>query len=143
MAKTKDDLTIKEAKIVKAKAQGKTHIQAAKVADYLPNANDNTKQVEVARTLKKPHVKQALHKALKAKGITLDKALEPVAKALNAKKVVQIEGDFYETEVDDLDMQIKGSDRALKLMGVSGKDDSGNTYNFTQIINEKGGRYAD
>ena len=94
MAKTKDDLTIKEAKIVKAKAQGKTHIQAAKVADYLPNANDNTKQVEVARTLKKPHVKQALHKALKAKGITLDKALEPVAKGTQCKKGSSNRGGF-------------------------------------------------
>ena len=40
-------------------------------------------------------------------------------------------------------MQIKGSDRALKLMGISGKDDSGNTYNFTQVINEKGSKYND
>ena len=137
------ELTVKEAKLVKAKAKGKTHIQAAKEADYLPNANDNTKQVEVARTLNKPHVKQALHAEFQKQGITLEQAVAPIKKALNAKKVVQVEGDFYETEVDDLDMQIKGSDRALKLMGISGKDDSGNTYNFTQVINEKGSKYND
>jgi len=135
-------LTVKEAKLVKAKAKGKTHVEAYHEV-YSPTAADSTAAQNTTKILQKPHVKEALHKALEAKGITLDKALEPVAKALNAKKVVQIEGDFYETEVDDLDMQIKGSDRALKLMGISGKDDSGNTYNFTQVINEKGSKYND
>ena len=136
-------LTVKELKLVKAKAKGKTHDVAHDEAGYSPNNSKNGKVVNTSKVLSKPHVKEALHKALEAKGITLDKALEPVAKALNAKKVVQIEGDFFETEVDDLDMQIKGSDRALKLMGVSSSSDGNTTNNFIQINQTQRDKYAD
>ena len=46
--------------------------------------------------------------------------------------------DTTERQVDDLDMQIKGSDRALKLMGVSTKDSDGTTVNvnFVKIANQ-------
>lgn len=132
-------LTVKEAKLVKGIAAGKSQTQAAKDAGY----SERSAHEIASKTLKKVDVQQALHMELQKQGITLEQAVAPIKKALNAKKVVQIEGDFYETEVDDLDMQIKGSDRALKLMGISGKDDSGNTYNFTQVINEKGSKYND
>lgn len=138
-------LTYKEAKLVKAKAQGKTHIEAANIAEYLPNANDHTKEVEVARTLNKPRVKEALDIAFKKHGIDLDTALAPIGKALKATKV-EIHGNGEEAfaeVVEDIELQLKGSDRALKLMGVSGKDEGGTTYNFTQIINEKADKYAD
>jgi len=40
-------------------------------------------------------------------------------------------------------MQLKGSDRALKLMGI-GQDKSGDTINnFGQMIVSKGSKYAD
>lgn len=135
-------LTPKERKLVEAKAKGKTHIEAANAANYLPNGSTNTRQVEVARTLNKPHVKEALDIALRRHDITLDKALAPIAKGLQAKKVVSVEGDFYQTDVDDLDMQLKASDRALKLMGVHNNSENA-TQNFIQIINEKGSKYND
>lgn len=106
-------LTIKEAKLVKAKAEGKTHIEASDSAGYLPNASRETKQVEVARTLNKPHVKQALYEALQARGITPDKIIAPVAEAL---------------EHDDLEMRLKGHDRAVKLTGADRSP--GNTTNI-------------
>lgn len=130
-------LTIKEAKLVKGVAEGKTQTQAAIDAGY----SKKTATVIASENLRKPNVQEALHMELQRQGITLEKAIEPITKGLKAKRVVQIEGDFFETEVDDLDMQIKASDRALKLMGVSSKDNEGNTYNFTQVINEKGSAY--
>lgn len=138
-------LTVKEAKLVKAKAQGKTHVEAADIAEYLPNANNNTKQVEVARTLNKPHVKEALDIAFRKHGIDLDAAIAPIGRALKATKVQisgnDTEGHFAEV-VEDIDLQLKGSDRALKLMGI-GNQQEGATNNFIQIINNKADKYAD
>lgn len=134
-------LTIKETKLVKAKARGKTHVEASKEAGYSTKGSDRTIQTEVNNTLKKPHVRAALDKAMLKHAITLENAVKPIGKALKAKKTVQIEGDFYETEVDDLDMQLKGSDRALKLMNI-GQNTEGATFNFTQIINEGKDKYV-
>lgn len=52
-------------------------------------------------------------------GITVDDALVPIRKGLKAKRIVEVEGDFIETEVDDLNLQLKASDRALKLLGLA------------------------
>ena len=140
----KQKLTVKQAKLVKGRAEGKTILQAANDANYLPNAKDEVRRVEASKTLQKPYVKEALDIAFKKHGIDLDSAIAPIGKALKAKKVVQIEGDFFETEVEDLDMQIKGSDRALKLMGVTGQSEGNNIQtNFVQIINQKAEKYSD
>jgi len=141
MAKTP---TIKELKLAKAKAQGKKHIEAWDQAGYSQNSSNATKIANTQKILSKPNVQEALQKELAKQGITLEQAIAPIGKALKAKKVVQIEGDFFETEVEDLDMQIKGSDRALKLMGVTGQSEGNNIQtNFVQIINQKAEKYAD
>lgn len=129
-------LTVKEQKLVNAKAKGKTHLEAAAAAQYLPNANNNTKQVEVARTLNKPHVKHALDTALAKHNITLDRALAPISKALDAKKQNEFTGEITE----DLATQLKGSDRALKLMGIGQENNTQN--NFIQVIKEQTNKYV-
>lgn len=66
-------------------------------------------------------VQSELQRLLKKRGITLDKALAPIAKALQATKsemVVTAKGDHIYTTVDDIEMQLKGSDRALKLLNM-------------------------
>lgn len=140
MAKPK--LTVKEAKLVKAKAEGKTTLEAANEAGYLPNANDETKRVEATRTLQKPHVKAALDIALKKYGIDIESAIAPIGKALRATKVqITGQGDQAFAEVvEDIELQLKGSDRALKLMGI-GQNKEPSTTNFIQVINEKGSKY--
>lgn len=60
-------------------------------------------------------------------GITIDDALAPIRKGLQAKRVVEVEGDFIETEVDDLNLQLKASDRALKVLGLA-EQTQGNTF---------------
>lgn len=140
----KQKLTVKQAKLVKGRAEGKTILQAANDANYLPNAKDEVRRVEASKTLQKPYVKEALDIAFKKHGIDLDSAIAPIGKALKATKV-QIHGNGEEAfaeVVEDIDLQLKGSDRALKLMGI-GRDDSGSTYNFVQVINNKADKYAD
>lgn len=136
-------LTVKELKLAKAKAQGKKHIEAWDQAGYSQNSSNATKIANTQKILSKPNVQEALQKELAKQGITLEQAIAPISKALKAKKVVQIEGDFFETEVEDLDMQIKGSDRALKLMGVSSSSDGNTTNNFIQINQTQRDKYAD
>ena len=136
-------LTVKELKLAKAKARGKKHIEAWDQAGYSQNSSNATKIANTQKILRKPHVQEALQREFQRQGITLEQAVAPIKKALNAKKVVQIEGDFFETEVDDLDMQIKGSDRALKLMGVSSSSDGNTTNNFIQINQTQRDKYAD
>lgn len=114
MAKPK--LTIREAKLVKAKAEGKTHDIAHDEAGYSPNTSKEVKVVNTSKVLSKPHVQNALYLALQARGITPDKIIAPVADAL---------------EHEDLDMRLKGHDRAVKLTGI-GKEDNGTTIIFNQ-----------
>ena len=131
-------LTVKEAKLVKAKVKGKTHVEAAKEAGYLPNASDRTIQTEVYETLKKPHVKEALDRALVKHGITLDTAIAPIGKGLHAMKQNEFTGEITE----DIKLQLQASDRALKLMGVGQSKDDVTTQNFIQINNDIRNKYV-
>lgn len=108
-------LTIREAKLVQLKAKGTPHKQAFYKAGYSPNSAPNTAITEVQKTLKKPHVKDALNKALIKHDINLDNALQPIAKGLKAVKTNEYTGEITE----DLTTQLKASDRALKLLGVN------------------------
>lgn len=143
---SKQKLTVKQAKLVKGRAEGKTILQAANDANYLPNAKDEVRRVEASKTLQKPYVKEALDIAFKKHGIDLDSAIAPIGKALKATKV-QIHGNGEEAfaeVVEDIDLQLKGSDRALKLMGVTGQSEGNNIQtNFVQIINQKAEKYSD
>jgi hypothetical protein len=96
------------------------------------------------RNLQNPTIKELVLKVLDKKGINLDVALEPLVKSLKAKKAIQWKDELIVTEVDDLELQLKAADRALKLMGVSYKDESnagGN--NYIQINNIHKDKYDD
>ena len=109
-------LTIKQKKFVKAYvANDGNGKQAYKEAYGV--TNDNTAAAEASTTLNKPNVKQAIDKALERQGITIDVAIAPIAEALNHKQ---------------LDYRLKGSDRALKLMGADKNENSGNTFIFNK-----------
>ena len=129
-------LTVKEAKLVQAKAKGLTHKQAAEAAGYSMRGKDTSIISTAAQTLNKPHVQEALAKALLKHGINLDSSIAPIGKALHAMKQNEFTGEITE----DIKTQLMGSDRALKLMGI-GQDRDGGSTNFIQIINEKGSRY--
>ena len=133
-------LTVKEAKLVKGVAQGKPKYIAATEAGYSPKSAG----MIASETLRKPNVQEALQKELHKQGITLEQAIAPISKALKATKV-QIHGNGEEAfaeVVEDIDLQLKGSDRALKIMGISNKGE-GNTVNinFNQHIQEQRAKY--
>jgi len=138
--KVAKQLTVKEAKLVKAKVQGKTHREAMEEAGYSLGENnpDKVARVNASKTLAKPHVKEALDKALVRHGITLDTAIAPIGKGLHAMKQNEYTGEITE----DIKLQLQASDRALKLMGVGQSKDDVTTQNFIQINNDIRNKYV-
>lgn len=140
----KPKLTPKQAKFVEGIAKGKNQTQAALEAYDV--SNYETAAVIATENINKPNVKAALEPILAKHNISLETAIAPIGKALQATKVVitgnDKDGHFAEV-VEDLEMQLKGSDRALKLMGIGQKDDTPQGNTFIQINNNKGSKYAD
>lgn len=136
----KPKLTISQAKIIKGKAEGKK--QSTIGREVYPNATPASSSVLVSRELKKVNVQEALHMELEKQGITLELAIAPIKKALTAKKV-EIHGNGEEAfaeVVEDVDLQLKGSDRALKLMNVGQSKDAPSIH-FHQHIEDKKAEY--
>lgn len=122
MADKKPKLTPKQAKFVRGIAEGKTNTDSA--LEAYDTDSYETAAVIATENLKKPNVQQAVELARVKLGITPERALKPIDDALNS---------------DDLEMRLKGSDRALKIMGIANKDNSGTSIQFNQIqINQKG-----
>jgi hypothetical protein len=97
-----------------------------------------------ATNLKNPTIREMVLQVLDKKGINLESALEPLVKSLKAKKSIIQEGELVTTNIDDLDLQLKASDRALKLMGVTYKEqEPGGTNNYVQINNIHKSQYDD
>ena len=140
MAKTK--ISVKEAKLVKGVASGKTKRQSGIDAGY--TGSPETVQVTVSKALKKANVQEALQEAFVKHGIDIDSAIAPIGKALKATKVVitgnDTDGHFAEV-VEDIDLQLKGSDRALKLMGIN-QEQNNVTNNFVQIVKDQKNHYG-
>lgn len=143
MAKPK--LTVKEAKLVKAKAEGKKHDEAWDEAGYSQNSSKVVKVVNTSKILSKPKVQEALQAELEKQGITLEKALKPIADGLEADKPgwTDKDGVFHEGTRDH-SIRLKASGMALDLMGVKQQKDSGTTVNnFGTIVAEMKDKYAD
>lgn len=130
----KPKLTVKEQKLIKGVAAGKSQTQAAKDAGYSPKSAHEI----ASKTLKKVDVQEALQQALVKHGIDLDSAIAPIGKALTATKILITGKDdqAFAEVVEDVDLQLKGSDRALKLMGVSNPESTTVNINFNQIANK-------
>lgn len=141
---SKPKLTMKQAKFVKGIAEGKPQAVAALDA-Y------DTKSYEVAKTIgsenmTKPNVKEAIDFEMAKQGITMEKIIAPVAAALEAKTRLRsaVTGETVEIDAPDLDMQLKGHDRAIKLMSFGMKKDDGATINnFGQMVVTQKERYND
>ena len=132
MAKPK--VSPKEAKLVQGVIAGKTKRQAAIDAGYT-NSTPEAISSSASQTLKKINVQDYYAELMAKHEITVERALKPISKALDAKKtVVTGDGDNASyNEVDYLDMQLKGSDRALKLLGVSAPENTTTNYNFINV----------
>jgi len=126
-------LTNKEAKLIKGIAQGKTKQQAAIDAGY--GSSPESAASIGNRTLKKVNVQEALQAELIKQGNDIETIVAPVTKALRAKKI-EIHGkgeDAFAEEVEDIELQLKGHDRALRLLGIKNE---ATTNNFIFVSKE-------
>lgn len=114
------DMTIKQKKAVAIMVENGGVASTAMIkAGYSPNtAKTPSKLTSV------PEVQDALQQLLKQKGITLDKALQPIADGLTADKVIIVgKGeDAFADLTPDHTTRMQASDRALKLLNITGKD---------------------
>lgn len=133
----KDKPTVKELKLVKAIAAGKNQTEAGLFAD--PNRAPESARVWANTTLQKTTVQEALENAMVKHGIDLDTTIAPIGKALRAKRR-DINGQGELVITDDLEMQLKGTDRALKLMRI-GQDTQAPSIHFHQHLEEKRANY--
>jgi hypothetical protein len=84
---------------IKAKAEGLPNYKAAMVATG--TRDQNVASVQAVRMLENVSLREKLDEVLEQKGITIEAAVAPVREALDN---------------DQLDMRLKGSDRAIKLL---------------------------
>lgn len=131
----KPKLTVKQAKLVKGVVQGKTKRQSAKDAGY--SGSPETLSVTASEVLKNPNVQEYLVEQLMKMDLAGPDLVAPVAKALKAKKIIfhgKDSNEAFAEEVEDIELQLKGHDRAMKLLNVYNKpiDGGGNTIIFNQ-----------
>lgn len=124
--------------IVAGKTQSEAYIEA-----YDTKGNIATVRPAASRTARKPHVKAAIEEEMERQGLTMAKIIEPVAKALESKlKIQTADGEIIRTDEPDLEMQLKGHDRAVRLIALAERSNEASTvYNFTQINNQMKDRY--
>lgn len=131
MADKPKKLTIKQAKFVKAYVDNDGNGTKAALQTY-DVKNENSAHAIASENLQKPTIQEAIDNAMVKLNITPELTIAPVAEAL-----------IHE----DLDMRLKGHDRAVKLMTLSQKTEKegGNTFNFIKADNANfnAGKYVD
>lgn len=110
----KPNLTIKQAKFVRGIAEGKPNYKAA--LDAYDTDSPEVANAIAVENLQKPSIQEAVELARVKLNLTPERALKPIDDALNH---------------EDLEMRLKGSDRALKIMGIANKE-GGTTIIFNK-----------
>lgn len=126
MPAKKPKLTVKQAKFVKAVAEGKPGYKAAMEA-YDTNSPNVANTIAV-ENMQKPTIMEALHIEFEKQGITLEKIVKPVANALDS---------------EDIELQLKGHDRAWKMIAPKTAGNGTTINNFGTIVGEMKDDYAD
>ena len=124
MAKSERPLTHKQEVFVAEYVKNGGNAKQAAIKAY-PNQTENSAKVQGWENLNKPNLAKAIREEFSRQGITLEKALKPIVKGLEA---VDKEGN------DDLTKQMMAHDRWLKASMLD-KDDAGLQLN---IENAKG-----
>ena len=120
-------LSYKEKEYVKQVAKGKPGVQAALTA-YDTTSYKTASNIS-STNLDKPRIQEALNAALVKHEITLDKCLIPIHDALEATTTTEA-GE----QVIAHTTRMQASDRALRLLGVSGSTNTGNQAMFLNVI---------
>ena len=124
VGKSEPKLTPKQAKFVKALAEGKNQTQAA--LEAYPAQTYQSARVQAVENLAKPNIREAIEHAIGFHKITPEEAVAPVRMALDYKG---------ETDRDTVDVRLKGLHAYLKLSQFIDNDGEkgGNTF----IINNE------
>lgn len=122
-------LTKRQIQIIESKVAGNTQNDIGKAV--YPNATPESAAVLVSRELKKANVQEELQAAFMRHGITIDKAVRPIADGLEA------EIEYYDKNGEehiriDHTTRLKASGMAFGLMGIK-QQDAGTTNNFIVI----------
>lgn len=128
-------ITAKERKFVEAYAENGGNGTKAALKAY-GTTHPRRAASMASRTLRKPEVKELLERELKKQGITLARSLSPIAKGLVATKVEDGQ------TVDDLDVQLRASDRALKLLLPKEQLDASLNFNLNIDSAHFGGEFV-
>ena len=124
MAKSERRLTPKQEAFVAEYVKNGGNAKQAAIKAY-PNQTENSAKVQGWENLTKPNLAKAIREEFTRQGVTLEKALKPIVKGLEAKTK---EGE------DDLARQMMAHDRWLKASTID-KEDAGLQLN---IENAKG-----
>lgn len=116
-AKTRALTPKQEAFVAEYVRNGGNALQAAKKA--YPNQTDGSAQQQGWENLRKPELAKAIRDEFNRQGVTLEKALRPIVKGLEAKT---------KDGADDLDKQMRAHDRWLKASTIG--DDNGLQLNI-------------
>ena len=119
-------LTEKEKKLVKTYARNGGNGTKAALKAY-KTKNPKRASAIASKKLKSPKVQNALEKELQKHNITLDRALKPIGDALDDA---------------DIDIRLKGSDRALKLLLPKEKTENNLNFNFNIDSARFGGEFV-
>lgn len=134
----KKPLTAIQAKVAKAKIKADlTGSSISAVApEVYPNQTPEAARVSMTRTLQNATVQEAIAEAMAQAGLTANTLVDVVKEASQANRVVQLEGDFYETEVPDHTTRLNAVRTAANWLGVGKGEASGNlTLNFINLHN--------
>lgn len=115
----KQKLTLKQRKLVKAKIEGKTNLQAYEEAGYSITGKKTVDQVNAFQAVSKPHIQQVIEEALQAQGLTAEWAVAQLgkvaaqddeigAKRLAAKDILELHG-WNKTDRPTVQLQVKNA----------------------------------
>ena len=62
--------------------------------------------------------REALIKAMRVHGLTATKVIKPIADALEATRLKEVEGDFFDTGLPDHTIRLKATAMAIELLGL-------------------------
>ncbi len=137
-------MTEKQKKLVKTLAKNGGNKTKAGMVAYKTKKPDNARKM-AQKALKQPNVQQALEQELKKQGITLESSIAPISKGLRAK-ARNMKGELICDEngepIDDLDTQLKASDRALKLLLPKEQVEANLNFNFKIDAAKFGGEFV-
>lgn len=134
-------LTVKQAKFVKAKAQGLTGVAAVQEAYGLTDYK--TAAVIASQNLNKLSIQEAVQAEMAKQGITLEAIIRPVKEALEAEKVSIVgNGEQAMAEVTpDHSVRLKAVSIASQFMGINKNNDASPSIHFHGYVGEQKASY--